>query len=167
MSIGRYFKKISIIDDIYLRYIQFRTLHRRLYTNNILHKIGIKDSEMCSLCKTEKDFNEHMLILCEVSRLIWTKVESWIREIGIDEYTITDEIIFWGELNGSYWVNAIILNTKKCIFLAKIRETKPSLFHIKASARYMHNYEKFSFQMKNKEHIFTRRWGIYTNNLDT
>ena len=70
-------------------------LHRRFYTNNILHKIGIKDSEMCSLCKTEKDSNEHILILCEVSRLIWTKVESWIREIGIDVYTMTDENCFF------------------------------------------------------------------------
>ena len=36
-TIGRSFKKISLIDDIYLRYIQFRTLHQRFYTNNILH----------------------------------------------------------------------------------------------------------------------------------
>ena len=48
-AIGRSFNKISIIDDIYLRYIQFRSLHRRLYTNNILYKIGIKDSETWSL----------------------------------------------------------------------------------------------------------------------
>ena len=92
-SIGRSFKKISTIDDTYLRYIQFRTLHRSFYTNNILHKIGIKDSEMCSLCKTEKDSNEHMLILCEVSNLIWTQVQSCIQDIGIDEYTISDEFL--------------------------------------------------------------------------
>ena len=90
-AIGRSFKKISTIDDTYLRYIQFRTLHRRFYTNNILQKIGIKDSELCSLCKTEKYSNEHMLILCEVSNLIWTQVQSWIQDIGIDEYTISDD----------------------------------------------------------------------------
>ena len=112
-SIGRSFKKISTIDDTDLRYIKFRTLHRRFYTNNILYKVGIKDSEMCSLCKTKKDSNEHMLLLCEVSNLIWTYVESWIRDIGIDEYTISDEKFILGDLNGSYWVNAIILNTQK------------------------------------------------------
>ena len=53
---------------------------------------------MCSLCKTEKDSNEHMLNLCEVSKLIWTNVESWIREIGIDEYTISDEKSFFGRI---------------------------------------------------------------------
>ena len=67
--------------------------------------------------------------------------------------------LFLGELNDAI--------TKKCIFLAKIGEIKPSLSHIKASVKYMHNYEKFSFQMKNKDHLFTKRWGIYTDNLDT
>ena len=115
--------------------------------------------------KTEKGSNEHMLILCEVSNLIWTQVQSWIQDIGIDEYTIFDETFFGGDLNSSYWVN-IILNTNKCIFIAKIREIKPTLSYIKASVKYMHNYEKFSLQMKDKERIFTRRWGIYTDNLD-
>ena len=91
LSMGRSFKKILIIDDTYLRYIQFRTLHRRFYTNNVLHKIGITDSDICGLCKKEKDSNEHMLIQCEVSNEIWTQVQSWIQNIGIEGYTITDE----------------------------------------------------------------------------
>ena len=91
LSMRRSFKKIIIIDDTYLRYIQFRTLHRRFYTNNILHKIGIKVSDICSLCKKEEDSNEHMLIQCEVSNEIWTQVQSWIQNIGIEGYTISNE----------------------------------------------------------------------------
>ena len=101
-TVGRSFNKISIIDDIYLRYIQFRTLHRRFYTNNILHKIGIKDSEICGLCNRENDSNEHMLILCGASNALWSSVESWIRDIGIDEYSISNEFFWGGELDGSY-----------------------------------------------------------------
>ena len=33
----------SLVDDIYLRYIQFRTLHYRFFTNDILEKIKLKD----------------------------------------------------------------------------------------------------------------------------
>ena len=93
--IGRSFRKISIIDDTYFRYIQFRTLHRRFYTNNILHKIGTKYSDVCGLCKKEKDSNEHMLIQCKVSNTIWTNVQSWIQDIGIEGYTISDGKKFW------------------------------------------------------------------------
>ena len=138
-TVGRSFNKISIINDIYMRYIQFRTLHRRFYTNNILHEIGIKDSEICGRCNRENDSNEHMLILCDVSNALWSSVESWIRDIGIDEYSISNEIFLGGELDGSYWV-------KKCIFTSKIRETKPSLSQVKANVTFMHNYEKFSFK---------------------
>ena len=53
----------------------------------------------------------------------------------------------------------IVVIQKKCIFTSKIREIKP-LIQIKANVKYMHNYEKFSFQMKNKENIFFRRWGF-------
>ena len=51
-----------------------------------------------------------------------------------------------------------------CISIARIKEIKPTLSYIKASVKYMHNYGKFSFQMKDKEHIFTQRWGIYIDN---
>ena len=112
--------------------------------------------------KKEKDSTEHMLIQCEVSNTIWTQVQSWIQDIGIDGYIISDENFF----NCSYWVYAIILNTKKCIFIAKIREIKPTLSYIKSSVKNMHSYEKFSFQLKDKEKIFTQRWGIYTDNIE-
>ena len=131
LSMGRSFKKILIIDDTYLRYIQFRTLHRRFYTNNVLHKIGI---------------NEHMLIQCEVSNEIWTQVQSWIQNIGIERYTITDEKKILGDFGCSYWVNAIILNTKKCIFVSKVKEIKPTLSYIKSTIKNMHSYEIFSFK---------------------
>ena len=59
------------------------------------------------------------------------------------------------------------LEHKKSILTSKIREIKPSLSQIKANVKYMYNYEKFSFQMKDKENIFLRRWGVYTDQLDT
>ena len=129
-------------------------------------KIGIKDSDICGLCKKEKDSNGHMLIQCEVFNTIWTNVQSWIQEIGIDDYIISDEKKIMGYFNYSYWVNAIILNTKKCIFIAKIREVTPTLSYVKYSVKNMHSYEKFSFQLKDKERIFIQRWGIYTDNME-
>ena len=61
----RFFSKISMFDDIYLRYIQFRTLHRRFFTNNILFKMRIKDSPLCNFRQKYDDSNKHMLIECE------------------------------------------------------------------------------------------------------
>ena len=52
----------ALIDDIYLEYIQFRTLHYRFFTNDLLLKIKIKDTDLCSICNSEKDSNCHMLV---------------------------------------------------------------------------------------------------------
>ena len=99
---GKSSKHISNIDDIYFRYIQFRTIHRRFYTNNILCRIGIKDTEQCNLCKRENDSNEHMLIYWEISSQLWNDTERWIRNIGIDEYDLNTETKLLGELKGAY-----------------------------------------------------------------
>ena len=119
-----------------------------------------------SSSKKEKDSNEHMLIQCEVSNEIWTQVQSWIQNIGIEGYTISNEKKILGDFDCSYWVNAIILNTKKCIFIAKVKEIKPTLSYIKSTVKNMHSYEKFSFQLKDKERVFIQRWGIFTENIE-
>ena len=33
---------------------QFKLLHRRLATNDFLKKVGIKDNDLCSFCKTQR-----------------------------------------------------------------------------------------------------------------
>ena len=39
---------------------QFKLLHRRLATNDFLKKVGIKDNDLCSFCKTEKESLIHL-----------------------------------------------------------------------------------------------------------
>ena len=127
-SMRKSFSKLNLVDDIYLRYIQFRTLHRRFYTNNILHKMKIKPSPLCEMCNTEDDSNEHMFINCTISQQLWREVEYWLSEIGLIDYIIDEQKIILGEYQKSYWVNIVILMAKKVIFNAKIDCKKPTLF---------------------------------------
>ena len=41
-SVKKSLSRINMFDDVYLRYIQFRTMHRRFFTNNILFKMNKK-----------------------------------------------------------------------------------------------------------------------------
>ena len=52
------------IDDTYLRYTQFRTLHYRYFTNDLLVKCKIQTDDICSICHIAKDSNYHMLLEC-------------------------------------------------------------------------------------------------------
>ena len=71
------------------------------------------ESPFCDYCHNEEDSNEHMLIHCEYLKKIWKKIETWILEIVVIDYTIDEEPIILGELQKSHWINAIILITKK------------------------------------------------------
>ena len=108
-----------MFDDIYLRYIQFRTLHRRFFTNDLLHKMKIKYSQTCDFCLKEEDSNEHMLIECENVQKLCHEVESWMAEVGVIEYLINENIIIFGELQKAHWLNAVILINKKKHFQRK------------------------------------------------
>ena len=155
------FSKISMFDDIYLRYIQFRTLHRRFFTNNILFKMRIKDSPLCNFCNEHEDSNEHMLIECDKVKSLWLEVERWISEIGVVNYLINDRIIILGEFQKAHWVNAVILLTKKTIFNARVNNTNPTMESIKNQVKNLYRYMKNSNTHCVIERTnWNKRWGI-------
>ena len=115
-----------LIDDIYLKYIQFRALHYRFYTNDLL-KCRIATTDVCSQCKTVKDSNSHMLLYCTLSSNLWDHVEGWIQDLGMENYHLTARRKILGDLDNQSIINIIILNTKKIIYLAKLEGKPPSL----------------------------------------
>ena len=162
----RSFSKINMFDDIYLRYIQFRTFHRRFFTNNILFKMRIKDSPLCNFCLESEDSNEHMLIECDKIRSLWTEVESWIAEIGVVDYIINDRIILLGELQKAHWINAVILLTKKSIFNARVNNTCQTFASIKRQVKNLYIHEKYKYTLCDREYKLEQRWGIMLEFLE-
>ena len=160
------FSKITMVEDIYLRYIQFRTLHRRFYTNNILFKCKLKPTSLCDMCNSEMDSNEHMLINCRISQQLWSEVKHWLSEIGLKDYKIDETKIILGENEKSYWVNMVLLITKKVIFNAKIAGKIPSLFSVKYNLQTIYNNELLKSRLIQKEYIFEKRWGIMMDYIE-
>ena len=50
---------------------QYKLLHRRLATNDFLKKIGIKEGNMCTLCKIEVESLVHLFWFCEATSCFW------------------------------------------------------------------------------------------------
>ena len=88
----------NIYKDTYLKYIQFRTLHHRFYTNEKLFKMGIKKSNLCCFCQIHVDSLEHMFLQCDISLELWESVENWIRALGMENYNISASRIVLGDL---------------------------------------------------------------------
>ena len=160
------FTKLNMFDDIYLRYIQFRTLHRRFFTNNILFKMRIKNSPLCTFCNESDDSNEHMLIECGKVKTLWMEVENWIAEVGVVGYVITDRLIILGELQKAHWINAVILLTKKVIFNSRINDTCPTFSSIKTQVKNLYKYEKYKYTLCDREDKLEKRWGMMLDYLE-
>ena len=165
-SMRKSFLKINLVDDIYLRYIQFRTLHKRFFTNDILYKMKIKDSSLCKMCNDEVDSTEHMLITCSKTQQLWREVEFWLSEVGLTEYTIDEQKNILGECQKSYWINIVILITKKVIFNAKLNGKVPNLFSVKYHTRILYNHEELKFRLIQKNDLFQRRWGMMIDHFE-
>ena len=98
-------KTNRMIDDVHLKYTQFRTLHYRYYTNDVLVKCRIKESDTCSICGIDKDSNHHMLIACDRVQGLWSNVEAWIRSLGMIYYHLTDRKKILGDLENTLQIN--------------------------------------------------------------
>ena len=57
---------------------QFKLLHRGLATNSLLKKIGVKESDLCTFCKTETESLIHLFWSCGVTFIFWQEFKQWI-----------------------------------------------------------------------------------------
>ena len=53
-----------------------------------------------------------MLVTCDKVSPLWDEVETWIRNLGMNDYHLTDRRKIIGDLENTSQIN-IILNTKK------------------------------------------------------
>ena len=161
MSLSRSFSKHHIhYKDTYLKYLQFRTLHHRFYTNEKLLVMGLVQSELCSMCKSEVDSIEHMLLECQHSRSLWDNVSLWIRELGMQDYNLTASRIIIGDLENAIAINSIILHTKKVIYNAKKKEQKPNIVNVKHEVKNFYYQEKYRQYIKGKRVQFDKQYNL-------
>jgi hypothetical protein len=46
-----------------------------------LVKIGIKNSDLCNFCKNASDSILHFIWLCQVIKLLWNRIQTWLEEM--------------------------------------------------------------------------------------
>ena len=67
----------SVAFEPYVKAFQYKILNSILFTNVKLHKIGFKESDLCSFCETVPETLHHLLFLCSYSRRFWSNFECY------------------------------------------------------------------------------------------
>ena len=57
---------------------QFKLLHRRLATNDILNEIGIRPDDFCTFCRDERESLIHLFWFCRETNASWKDFQDWL-----------------------------------------------------------------------------------------
>ena len=163
-DLSRSFQKHHLIyKDTYLKYIQFRTLHHRFFTNEKLFKMGIKNSDQCGFCHSHTDSIEHMFLDCEISIHLWNEVQEWIHTLGMKNYNLSQSRIILGDLENAMSINTIILLTKKVIYNSMKKEQRPHILNIKNEVKKFYYEEKYRCLLRGKGQLFEKQYYLLSN----
>ena len=118
----------KVTQETKIRNFQFKFLHRILPNNNLLHKMKIKDSNLCVFCKQEIDIVNHMFWDCTVTKTFISKVKQYLEHKLGQEFNLRKDELFMGILGGQDYrlYNHIYLLLKFYIFRCFVTECKPS-----------------------------------------
>ena len=62
------------VTETKLRIFQFKFLHRRIATNDLLLKIGKKETHPCSFCADSPETLTHLFWDCRLTQTFWNKL---------------------------------------------------------------------------------------------
>ena len=68
-----------ITKDCNLRWFQYKRVHRILASNTYLYKIGIKEIDCCSFCKTNPETLEHLFYECDHVKYFWNELSNCLK----------------------------------------------------------------------------------------
>ena len=144
----------------YTKYLQFKMLHRRIFTNKKLHNIGIIDSSKCPYCEEPEETIEHAFIYCETVNLFWKKIERWLQIYinGTIKICNIEKILGTGDPNNI--VDKMIIATKRVIY--KNRQTGKSynIKEVHSLLRSQMLLEEYKSSLEGDDRIFMETWEL-------
>ena len=97
----------SVAFEPYVKAFQYKILNSILFTYVKLHKIGFKESNLCSFCETVPETLHHLPFLCSHSRLFWTNFECYWLSLTNDRIQLSLQDVVVGIISSQ---NSSLLN---------------------------------------------------------
>ena len=109
----------KITKEVKLVMFQYEIIHNILPTQFTLHRDGIAESDVCPLCKNERQTLYHLFVLCTEVHSFWNTFQDWWLEKAHERLSLNQSNILYGLFEkSSYWqaLNYSILIAKYHIF---------------------------------------------------
>ena len=109
----------KITKEVKLVMFQYKIIHNILPTQVSLHHDGIAESDVCPLCKNERQTLYHLFVLCTEVHSFWNTFQNWWLQKTHERLSLNQSNILYGFFEkSSYWqaLNYSILIAKYHIF---------------------------------------------------
>ena len=104
-----------------------------------------------------------MFLQCEISIELWNSVQNWIKELGMENYHLSNSRIILGDLENALSINTIILITKKVIYNSMKKEQIPHIANVKNEIKKFYFEEKYRCYIKGKGTLFEKQYILLLN----
>ena len=126
--------KVTKVQDF-----QYHFLLYRIFTNYMLYKWQIVDSEMCNICGHEQTQTiKHLFWDCLYSQLIWNNTQNLFPGLKLDYKIVFSPVAAQNIKNVKYF---LILFAKFFIYQQKCLGTKPTVMRFTKELKYMARIE--------------------------
>ena len=153
-------------DDIPLRWLQFRILHRILPANKHLQMYGIKDTDKCRTCPLQVETLTHIFWLCPKSHKLWCDLS---RVYNIPNFEKPQVMLNYYQRSVGNMpkpsIRLLTLISKQYIWYCRARSVDPTLEGLRDSILAKVRVEKYVSKIKEKIAEFDRVWNPITNPL--
>ena len=109
--------------------LPFKFIHRRIATNDFLHKIGKKESDSCSFCVDDTETLTHLFWNCKFTQIFWKNISQWIIDnLDLTNFSFSPALCL-GLVDriSNLLLHHFLLIARHYIYSCKLRNTHPLL----------------------------------------
>ena len=138
----------------YLQNFQFKLLHRIIPTNSFLHKIKLKNTNLCTFCKIHDETIEHLFFDCPVTQIFLKSLSKQLKQYYNNLIFDKKDI----SLVLSLLVNLILIIAKNYIFKCKLNEQWLNIVEFKHKIMWYRSLEQYISKKNNTILAFEKMW---------
>ena len=153
----------SVAFEPYVKAFQYKILNSIMFTNVRLYKIGFKDSDLCSFCKTEPENLHHLLFLCNHSRLFWSIFEQYWLSLTNERIHLSLQDVIVGRISSQNsslvdLLNYFIIIGKLHLWDCRRDNKHPDFQRFKVRLQLKYEIERYVSLKNKKSNLFKKKW---------
>ena len=158
-TVERSFKRIQKMKEgSFVKYLQFKMLHKRIVTNKLLCEMALTDTTKCPFCEEPEETIEHAFLFCDMVKNIWREVEQWSR-VHIDgTIKISNIEKIMGTSSTGDLLDKIIIATTRVIYRNRQQGKPYTLQEVQATLRSQMQNEEYQSSIEGTDLDFIKTW---------